>query len=51
MNRTSPSGKRSVQSNFDTVIELIEQLKRLPGVLKIESTRQTNTVTDAFDSE
>jgi putative Mg2+ transporter-C (MgtC) family protein len=51
MNRTLPSGKHSVQSNFDTVIELIEQLKRLPGVLKIESTRQADTVTDAFDSE
>ena len=51
MNRSLPSGKRSLQGNFDNVIELIGQLKKLPGVLKIESTRQADTATDAFDSE
>jgi putative Mg2+ transporter-C (MgtC) family protein len=49
--RRLPSGKHSSQSNSDTIIELIGQLKKLPGIIKIESSTQAGNVAEALDRE
>jgi putative Mg2+ transporter-C (MgtC) family protein len=49
--RSSPPGGNALRGNSETVIALIEQLKKLPGIRKIESTSLGATITDAPGEE
>ena len=51
MSRNSPPAGNSSRSNAETLIELIGQLKKLPGILKIESATRAESVNDAFGQE
>ena len=51
ISRNSPRARNSSRSNAETLIELIGQLKKLPGILKIESATRAESVNDAFDQE
>jgi putative Mg2+ transporter-C (MgtC) family protein len=51
MSRTSPRARNSSPSTAETLIELIGQLKKLPGILKIESATRAESVNNAFGQE
>jgi hypothetical protein len=49
--RSSLSAGNALRGNSETVIALIGQLKKLQGILEIESTSLGATITDAPDEE